>query len=187
MPIDYAKRPTPAAHKKAVWVWAGSILATAIIITTLLIIHHEPLHQQPKKNTTPTNTLQKHPIKTKTKTNTVQKKQAQYDFYQMLAQMHVQASTPTSTSNVHLSPGQPYFLLQVATSSNKKAAQGLVTKLGVMGLNASIKTIQRQTGNPRYEILAGPYAKEHNAKIDQAYLRTNHLNSIELKINSPHS
>lgn len=185
MPIDYAKRPTPSAHRRAVWVWAGSILASVIIITTLLIVHHTPLHPPVKQTPQPATTQKNPPIKTKT--NATQKAHAQYDFYQMLAQMHVQASTPINTSNVHLKPGQPYYLLQVATSTNKKAAQALVTKLGVMGLNASIKTIQRQIGRPRYEILAGPYVNEHSAKIDQAYLRTNHLNSIELKINNPRS
>lgn len=106
--------------------------------------------------------------------------QKQFDFYAMLPKMHVSIKK-TKPNTIQLAPHQPYFLLQVAVSSDKRAAQQLVTKLNVMGLNATLKTINMSTGD-HYQIVVGPYALANNAVTDQAYLRTNHINSLLLKL-----
>lgn len=111
---------------------------------------------------------------------TQQAQASQYDFYQMLTKMHVQTDTTKKSGISNLKPGQPYYLLQVATSSDHQATLALATKLGVMGLNASVKTIH-QSNHPLYQVLVGPYSQEKNAKTDQAYLRSSHIDSIERK------
>lgn len=176
MTIDYAKRQAPpAASKKVVWGWSLGIFISAISITTLLAFHHHKASQ-----TTPSqkkSVIAHHNIKAPKQVTEVSP--SQYDFYQMLAKMNVQTNATKSSGISNLKPGQPYYLLQVATSADQKGASELATKLGVMGLNASVKTIH-QPSRPLYQVLVGPYAREKNAKTDQAYLRSSHIDSIEL-------
>lgn len=158
------------------WLIAIVIIALVLSIPALFYVHylHMPhFHLKPK--VTPKNATHLLPSK-----QALQSPQKQFDFYAMLPKMHVNVRK-SNPNTIQLTPNQPYFLLQVATTSDKTAAQHLVTKLGVMGLSASLKTIKNST-LIRYQIIVGPYALPTNAKTDQAYLRTNHINSILLKL-----
>lgn len=174
MTIDYAKRQTPPQAKASLWRWSTAILGITLTITTLLAIKH---HHDTRRNTTIANNKNiKH-----TTTLAQTKLKSEFDFYQMLSNMQVSTTAPTSTE-VNIKSAKTYYLLQVATSRNKIAAQDLVTKLGVMGLNASLKSDTTTSKSKHFRVMVGPYINKNNADTDQTFLRSNHINSIELTI-----
>lgn len=176
MTIDYAHKPQPSPKRRRLWLTAIVVIVLVLALPALFYVHylHMPhLHPQPK-------IIHKHNTKAQTTQQALQLPQKQFDFYAMLPKMQVDIKQ-TKPNAIQLAPNQPYFLLQVATSSNQEAAQNLVTKLGVMGLDASLKTIKKNN-SIRYQIVVGPYLLPKNATTDQAYLRSNHIDSILLKI-----
>lgn len=179
MTIDYAKKQ-PSRRSPGQRRWLALILSVAIIaaIPALLFMHyvHMPhFHHKPTvihKNRKPVAPTQL----------SLEQPQNQYDFYSMLPKMQVKVSNQ-NPNIASLNPNQPYYLLQVATSTDEQAAENLVTKLGVMGLNADVKKLSNGAIT-HYEIIVGPYTSTQNARTDQAYLHTNHYDSILLKINN---
>jgi cell division septation protein DedD len=176
--IDYAKKaPQPPTRSRRLWLIALVILGLILAIPALIYVHYMHMPHFHNKN-----------IKIKPLTPHQQKKitqaqptpQQQYDFYSMLPKMYV-AVKEGNPAAVQIPVNQPYYLLQISTSSNHDAAERLITKLGVMGLNAFTKTAQSKNGKIQYRILAGPYLNNKSAATDQAYLKTNHINSIKLK------
>lgn len=176
MTIDYAKKtPQPPQRSRRLWVIALVILALVLAIPAIFYVHYMHMPHFHNKNiiTKPITKPQK-----MTQHNAVE--QNQFDFYSMLPKMQV-AVKEGSPAAIQIPANQPYYLLQVATSSNEQAANKLITKLGVMGLNAFSKTLKLSNGKTQYQILAGPYLTNKSAATDQAYLKTNHIDSIKLK------
>lgn len=178
MAIDYAKKsPQATSPHRRFWLICLLILLVVLAIPALFYVHymHMPHFHHTKTIAKPILKDKKisHMETAATQTN--------FDFYAMLPKMQVNVKKASPTT-VQIPAGKPYYLLQVATSTQPQAAQQLVTKLGVMGLNAYTKTTTNKSGQPRYQILVGPYIKDKNASTDQSYLRSNHINSIKFKI-----
>jgi flagellar basal body-associated protein FliL len=180
--VDYAKKtPQPPVNRRRLWIVCLAILILVLSIPTLFYVHY--LHMPHFHNK---NIITKPILEGKKLSSTTQQQpQNNFDFYSMLPKMQVNVKK-SAPSAVQIPQGKPYYLLQVATSTNQHAAQHLITELGVMGLNAFTKTSTNKEGKEQYQILVGPYLKDKNVSTDQAYLNTNHMNSIKLKItNSP--
>ncbi len=173
MTIDYAKsKQAPGSSRRLLFL---SLIIIALAAGFLLFM----LHLRTAHHSVVTETS-----KLATKPQLVQSKnQGQFDFYSMLPNMKVDVKT-AGPHSVSVPKGQPYFLLQVATTSDQKAAEILITKLGVMGLNAFIKPYQKPNGVQLYRIIVGPYLTEKEANTNRAYLTTNNINSLKLKLSS---
>lgn len=173
MTVDYAKsKQAPGSSWRLLFLSLIIIALAASFVLFMLhlrTVHHGIVAQTPKKTTT----LQLAQTKT----------QGQFDFYSMLPNMKVDVKT-THPHSVTVSKGQPYFLLQVATTSDQNAAETLITKLGVMGLNAFLKPYQKPNGAQLYRVVVGPYLTEKEANTNRVYLTTNHINSLKLKLSS---
>ncbi len=181
MDRDYAKkRPQPATKSRRLWTIAIIILLLVLSIPTLFYAHymHMPHFQMTNIKVAPL--IKKQPPPDKHNARVVQK---EFDFYSMLPAISVDIKKGDVTT-LQVPTDQPYYLLQVATSTDKTAADDLVTKLGVMGLNAFTKIAATTNKTTQYRIVVGPYLSKENADTDFAYLKTNHVNSIELKINN---
>ena len=105
-----------------------------------------------------------------------------YDFYQMLP--HMEITTQNTTTSAIVPQHQLYYVLQVATSTDETAATALVTRLGVMGVNAFLKSDSTDDTHPRFRVMVGPYADKQSAAIDQHFLHANHQDSLLLKAHS---
>ncbi len=177
MTRDYAKKnpQSPKRHRR-LWITAAILLALLLAIPALFYVHYMHMPYFHKKNMvsrplTPPNAKKINPAQADP--------QQHYDFYSMLPKMYVTVKKQ-GNETLQIPANQPYYLLQIATSKNKDAAQQLVTKLGVMGLNAFVKQTLIK-GQLQYRIIAGPYLNNSSATTDQAYLKSNHINSIKLK------
>lgn len=117
--------------------------------------------------------------------DTLKKSSQEFDFYSMLPKIEVQIKNTETPNAPQLSSGQTYYLLQIATTPKNTEAEDLVTKLGVMGLNAYIKPYQKANNITQYRILVGPYTNRQDVDTDRAYLKTNHINSLFLSAKAP--
>ena len=120
-----------------------------------------------------------------THTQATKKPTDEFDFYSMLPKIQVQVKNAGIPNAPQLTSGEPYYVLQVATTGNNADAQDQVTKLGVLGVNAYIKPVQRPDGKILYRILVGPYTNQSDADTDRAYLKTNGITSLFLSAKAP--
>ncbi len=168
MTVDYAKRRTPLrpddSSNKAI-VIAGCI-GVSILLIAGVMRHHYHAQQRSSGHTAPKTTAQP------------QEAQNQFDFYSMLQKMKVPVKIASPDENTQIPAGQPFFLIQVATTTSLDGAQKMTTKLGVMGLNANTKPFASPNGVKTYRVLVGPYPNHKDAVTDQVFLRTNHMDSL---------
>ncbi|PHQ79153.1 MAG: hypothetical protein COB66_07460 [Coxiella sp. (in: Bacteria)] len=176
MTIDYAKQtPQPRFRRRGLWLLSIIIILAVICFAVVFFYKHKHNTQQTKQ---PVH-LTQHNYKPVIEKLAIPKQQ--FDFYNMLPKMQV-AVNKKNPHAAQVAAGQPYFLLQVATTSDTVAAQKLVTKLGVMGVSSYMKPYTTTDGKSLYRILVGPYLTKKNANTDQAYLHTNHINSMLLNL-----
>ena len=168
MNTNYAQRSSNSSQPpKGLWVTAVFIILATLSFLVVLAYKHKHT-----ANVTTSHTQQK----TTTPTKLVPTKNQHFDFYAMLPNMHV-STHKKNNQNASIIPQHPYFLLQIATTKDSVAGQKLITKLGVMGINSYLVP-DKTSHSVRYRILAGPYNNQKNATTDQAYLQTNHINSL---------
>lgn len=121
----------------------------------------------------------------KTPASDSKKSSPEFDFYSMLPKIEVQIKNTGAPNAPQLTSGQTYYLLQIATTPNNTEAQNLITKLGVMGLNAYAKPYQRPNGKTEYRVVVGPYVNKQDVDTDRAYLKTNDIPSLFLSAKAP--
>lgn len=176
MTVDYAKKTKQAPNTSRRLLFLSIVILALAAAFLIFMLHLRTVHH---------NTPSAHPPITAKKIKPTQPMptitKSQFDFYSMLPNMKVDVKSGGPHS-ISVPKGHPYFLLQVATTSNQQEAQTLITKLGVMGLNAFIKPYQKQNGQQLYRIVVGPYLTQREADTNRAYLTTNHINSLKLKL-----
>ena len=137
MTVDYAKRRAPpregdASHRAIV---IAAFMGVGILLIAGVMRHHYHTQQLSSGHTAPKITAQP------------QEAQNQFDFYSMLQKMKVPVKVASNDGNTQIPAGQPFFLIQVATTTSLTGAQEMTTKLGVMGLNANTKPFTNADGS----------------------------------------
>ena len=183
MNYRYAKnKPQPRKKRQGKWFVIMSFSAALLYVyyfhDYFSTYYH---HSIATKNSTPTKLLSTPAIAI----NSAKKTSQEFDFYAMLPKIEVQIKNTGAPNAPQLTSGQTYYLLQVATTSDNTEAQSLITKLGVMGLNAYSKSYQRSNGKTEYRVMVGPYVNKQDVDTDRAYLKTNDISSLFLSAKAP--
>ena len=185
MTVDYAKRMSEPPRKRGLWVVALIAIAAAILLPAAMFFMHHHTTTKLQPQTLPLSstkaTAQIKPAAQQT-IKKIQQQKSQFDFYAMLPKQQVAIKHPQNGRLVQIPANTPYFLLQIATTNDQKAAKALSEKLGLMGLNAYIKPYQKSNLTTGYRVLSGPYIQHNTAVTDQDYLNTNHISSLLLSI-----
>lgn len=99
-----------------------------------------------------------------------------FDFYSILPKMQM----PNDDANANASDKNPMYVLQVASVTDRSAAQRLQMQLSELGYQSFILITQAKN-IPRFQVLTGPYTSTNNAKADQKRLHNQQFDSVLLQ------
>lgn len=168
---DFAKpKPKKNHSKHAVLQKVLTVALLLLIAATVVLLVLRFQHQRQQKHL--------HSAKA-----TVVKKAPQptFDFYSVLKHQKVEAtSQPMALNEPKTSADTNHYILRVASLKDKDAANSLVARLVMLGLNSNVQTYQQQhiTWN---RVIVGPFASLTAAQKTQDFLSKQNIHSFLVK------
>lgn len=182
---DYAKSPkTENSHsnQKSYIIFISICLALLVSLWASVALIHKR-HLQKKHSIE--NKIVATPNKKITKqTSIINKKsiaQPGFDFYHLLPSIKV---PPPANNKIEEKPAlqKTYlYILQVATSNNKRYATELQKRLTAMNIDSYLLPIYSNNNATRYRIMSGPYEDVVRAQKLQNQLRLKNIDALLLK------